>query len=196
MIAFLRAMTGSRLATDTSSSNFVVHLALNSANPLAPHFKKAHARFIMADMKQRKIFSTACFILLLTMLLSSRSYAEASQLLGTYWFPEKDGQLEIILSGAEFQGKVTAYDIPDQTDDLNPDPALKGQIFLGSLMLKGFHYNERKNRWEGGTIYDASEGKNYKSRMWFDGDDTSVLNVRGYIGSPMFGRTTVFERVK
>ncbi len=147
-------------------------------------------------MEHKHFFGNSLFVLPLALLFSSIALADASLLLGTYWFPDKDGQLEIVQSGSEFQGKVSAYDIPDQKDELNPDPALKGQLFLGSLMLKGFHYNEKKERWEGGTVYDASEGKSYKSRLWFDDNDTSVLNVRGYIGSPMFGRTTVFERVK
>ncbi len=121
--------------------------------------------------------------------------ADSSRLIGTYWFPDKDGQVKIFESGTKFHGKVSAYDIPEQKDELNPDPALKGQLFLGSVMLQDFHYNEKKDRWEGGTVYDASEGKRYKSRLWFDGKDTSTLNVRGYIGSPMFGRTTVFQRV-
>ncbi|MFK7732760.1 MAG: DUF2147 domain-containing protein [Pseudomonadales bacterium] len=146
-------------------------------------------------MKQGKQVSHL-FVSLFAGLLFCNQVTADSQLLGTYWFPDKDGQLEIFQSGSEFHGKVSAYDIPDQKDELNPDPALKDQLFLGSLMLKGFQYNEKKDRWEGGTVYDASEGKNYKSRLWFDGKDTSVLNVRGYIGSPMFGRTTVFERVK
>lgn len=147
-------------------------------------------------MEHKHFFGHSLFVLPLALLFSSIALADASLLLGTYWFPDKDGQLEIIQSGSKFQGKVSAYDIPKQKDELNPDPELKGQLFVGSLMLKGFYYNERKNRWEGGTVYDASEGKSYKSRLWFDDNDTSVLNVRGYIGSPMFGRTTVFERVK
>lgn len=147
-------------------------------------------------MKHRHRICYSALLAILALLFSGTAAADASLLLGTYWFPDKDGQLEIVQSGTKFQGKVLAYDIPDQKDELNPDPALKGQLFLGSLMLKGFHYNEKKERWEGGTVYDASQGKSYKSRLWFDDNDTSVLNVRGYIGSPMFGRTTVFERVE
>ncbi|MFK8021813.1 MAG: DUF2147 domain-containing protein [Pseudomonadales bacterium] len=129
-------------------------------------------------------------------VFAGTSYADQSQIIGVYWFPDKEGQVEIFEKDGEFSGKVVAYDIPDQLDEKNPDPKLRDQLFLGSLMLEGFTYKPKSKRWEGGTIYDAREGKVYKCRLWFDDKDNAVLKARGYIGTPMLGRTEKFERVK
>lgn len=136
------------------------------------------------------------YFLFSTLVVTSVSYADEVELLGVYWFPDKEGQVEIFEEDGKFSGKVVAYDEPDQLDEKNPDPTLRDQLFLGSLMLKGFSYNPKSKRWEGGTIYDAREGKIYKCRLWFDDKDNSVLKARGYIGTPMLGRTEKFERVK
>ena len=50
----------------------------------------------------------------------------------------------------------------------------------------------RQAEWEGGWIYNPRDGKTYRSTMKLGEDDT--LEVRGYILSPIFGRTIVLIR--
>ena len=135
-------------------------------------------------------------LLALATVLCGTVQAEATDLLGKYWFPDKDGQVEIYEEDdGVYMGRVISYEIEGQIDENNPDPEKRGQPFVGSLMFEGFTFDSRKSRWSGGTIYDASEGKVYKCRLWFEDGDTSVLQARGYIGAPMFGRTAEFKRV-
>ena len=123
--------------------------------------------------------------------------AAQEDVIGVYWFPDKTGQVEIYQDDSGvFFGKVVAYDIADAKDENNPDPAKKGQPFVGSFMFENFTYNARRDRWEDGTIYDGSEGKTYKCRIWFEDGDLGTLQARGFIGAPMFGRTETFERVQ
>jgi uncharacterized protein (DUF2147 family) len=49
--------------------------------------------------------------------------------------------------------------------------------------------------WDGGDILDPNNGKIYKLRLAL-GDDGRTLQVRGYVGRPMFGRTQVWHRVE
>ena len=49
--------------------------------------------------------------------------------------------------------------------------------------------------WDGGTILDAGEGKVYKVRMK-PVDGGKQLEVRGYVGMPMLGRTQTWIRVE
>jgi len=64
------------------------------------------------------------------------------------------------------------------TDALNPDPALRTRSLYGSEVFWGF--KKKKNKWNGGRIYDAQSGKTYKSKIELKDDGT--LKVKGCVG--------------
>ena len=51
------------------------------------------------------------------------------------------------------------------------------------------------NLWDGGEILDPNDGKTYKVRMKLV-DGGKKLDVRGYIGAPLLGRTQTWIRVE
>ncbi len=79
-------------------------------------------------------------------------------------------------------------------DRENPDPALRGRPVMGLEIVKDFTY-KGDDEWGGGTVYDPAKGKTYKARMRL-ADNGKVLKLRGYVGIPMFGRTTEWTRVE
>ena len=64
---------------------------------------------------------------------------------------------------------------------------------LNLQILKDFVYDAEDKEWEDGTIYDPKNGKTYSCYMTLDG---TKLNVRGYVGVSMIGRTSVWTRVQ
>ena len=84
-------------------------------------------------------------------------------------------------------GETGAEGAP-RLDDENPDPALRTRPVVGLSILLDFAWDGR--RWQG-RIYDPESGNTYQSRLKVNGD--GELEIRGYIGSPMFGRTAIFE---
>lgn len=64
-------------------------------------------------------------------------------------------------------------------------PVIGMQIFSG-LKREG-------NQWIGGQILDPANGKTYQCKMWLEGSGKK-LNVRGFIGMPMLGRTQAWLR--
>ena len=52
-----------------------------------------------------------------------------------------------------------------------------------------------KNVFEGGEILDPNNGKVYKSKLKLV-DNGAKLDVRGYIGVPMLGRTQTWIRAE
>jgi uncharacterized protein (DUF2147 family) len=60
------------------------------------------------------------------------------------------------------------------------------QIFSG-LEPAGNHL------WTGGAIYDPASGNTYHCTLSLDGENR--LRLRGYVGVPLFGRTTTWIRV-
>ncbi len=49
------------------------------------------------------------------------------------------------------------------------------------------------DEWDGGEILDPDEGKTYRCKMHVS-DDGSKLDVRGFVGFSLLGRTQVWER--
>jgi uncharacterized protein (DUF2147 family) len=78
-------------------------------------------------------------------------------------------------------------------DTHNPDPAKRdrptcGMMMMGSLVpAKGGAV-----KWDGGWVYDPESGNTYKGAMQLEGADT--LNLRGYLGISLFGRTQTWTR--
>lgn len=74
------------------------------------------------------------------------------------------------------------------TDDRKDKPVLGLQIIRG---VKA----EGEGVWGGGEILDPNNGKTYKTRLK-PVDGGKKLEVRGYIGAPLFGRTQTWVRVE
>ncbi|MES2899625.1 MAG: DUF2147 domain-containing protein [Pseudomonadota bacterium] len=81
-------------------------------------------------------------------------------------------------------------------DDQNPrcercQGANKDQPVLGMVFMSGLRKDG--NDYSGGEILDPDTGKIYRSKMTLV-DGGRKLNVRGYIGVPMFGRSQIWVR--
>ena len=71
----------------------------------------------------------------------------------------------------------------------------KGKPKIGLEIIRGGQQSDGKNVWEGGKILDPENGKNYSLRLTpIEGG--KKLEVRGYIGAPMLGRTQTWIRVQ
>lgn len=97
-------------------------------------------------------------------------------------------------SSGKLEGKVIKILTPGKeaakcencSGDLKNRP-IKGMVILRDLEKKG-------NEWKNGYILDPNNGKEYKSKMSLKDDNT--LEVRGYIGISLIGRTQTWERIK
>jgi uncharacterized protein (DUF2147 family) len=63
---------------------------------------------------------------------------------------------------------------------------------MGLVNLWGFTFNGKA--YENGRIYDPKNGKEYKCVMTLK--DANTLDVRGYVGITLIGRTDTWTRVK
>lgn len=83
-------------------------------------------------------------------------------------------------------------------EDPNPkcekcEGPLKDQPVVGMTILTGM--KKDGTEYNGGQIVDPKNGKTYKSKMTVV-NGGKKLDVRGYIGVPMLGRTQTWERVE
>ena len=71
----------------------------------------------------------------------------------------------------------------------------KNQPKIGMEIIRGGKKAEGKDLWEGGKILDPENGKEYSLRLT-PTDGGRKLEVRGYIGAPILGRTQVWNRIR
>ena len=69
--------------------------------------------------------------------------------------------------------------------------ALHGKPIVGMVIAWGLRADD--GSWSGGRILDPDNGKEYSVKLT-PGKDGRTLEVRGYIGMPMLGRTQVWQR--
>jgi uncharacterized protein (DUF2147 family) len=73
---------------------------------------------------------------------------------------------------------------------------LKGKPIVGLTIIRGIKKNaETEGLWDGGTVFDPGNGKTYKARLK-PSEDGKKLEMRGYVGAPMFGRSQTWLRVE
>ncbi|WP_113653673.1 DUF2147 domain-containing protein [Pedobacter namyangjuensis] len=119
-------------------------------------------------------------------------------ILGKWVNSSGEGQIEIYKKGENFFGKLAWIKEPNdnngkpKTDAKNPEASLRNKPLLGLEILKNFEYDSLK--WIDGTIYDPKTGKTYSCNLTLK--DNNTLNVRGYIGISIIGRSETFKRVK
>lgn len=114
------------------------------------------------------------------------------------WFnEEKEAKIQFYEQGGKLCGKIVWLKEPqdngkDKTDKNNPKPELRNKPVVGLVILTGFE-KDGKN-WKNGDIYDPKSGKTYSSTIKWAGD--RQLNIRGYIGVSLIGKTTKFTRAE
>jgi uncharacterized protein (DUF2147 family) len=122
--------------------------------------------------------------------------ADADAIVGEWLSDEEESVIEMYKLGDKYYGKVTWLvepNYPDGTDKVdhkNPDVAKRSRKLVGMDVVSNFE-SGGKNKWSNGIIYDPNNGKTYSCKARLEGDK---LNVRGFIGISLFGRTTVWTR--
>jgi uncharacterized protein (DUF2147 family) len=113
---------------------------------------------------------------------------------------KKDRTLvRITETGGVLSGKIEKYldaSIPQDALCEACTDARKGQPILGMTILQGVRKNTDKDGlWDGGTVLDPENGKTYKVLLKPQ-DGGKKLEVRGYVGTPMFGRSQIWIRAE
>lgn len=136
--------------------------------------------------------------LLIMFKAHSQAPNEADAIIGVWESGNGKARIKIDKANDKFNGRIVWLKEPNdeagkpKVDKNNPDEALRSKPLLGYSMLKAFTYAGDKT-WEEGTIYDPESGSTYSCTITMTDDNT--LDVRGFIGVSLFGRTDVWKRV-
>jgi len=145
-------------------------------------------------MKRYCLFFLVQFI---SLVLSAQTESDA--ILGVWESGSGKARVKIDKAGEKFTGRIVWLREPNndegkpKTDKNNPDEKLRSTPLLGYRLLRDFQYKGDKT-WEEGTIYDPENGSTYSCTIKMT--DANTLDVRGFIGVSLFGRTDVWKRVQ
>lgn len=130
---------------------------------------------------------------------TAQAQNEADALVGIWLNGEGTGQVKIEKIGTKYYGKIVWLKEPNdpetgkpKTDKKNPDAAKHNTPVMGYRVLRDFSYSGDKV-WENGMIYDPKKGADYKCKITMTNNNT--LDVRGFIGVSVIGRTDTWRRV-
>lgn len=155
------------------------------------HFAGIAVKYSIFEIKTMKKF-----LLLLAFFSSITLFSQtikADDIIGTYMTAENEGKVEITKRNNKYYGKLVWTKTPGKLDSNNPDPKQKTDKLAGKEILKDFVF-DGDDQWSDGTIYDPKNGKTYDCKL--TPDEKGNLNVRGFIGISLIGRTSFWIKVK
>ena len=138
----------------------------------------------------------------LTVLFATSALAQAPSATGRWTTIDDETKkpksvVTIWEENGKLYGKIEKL-FREPNEEQNPvcdkcEGTLKNQPIIGMTILRDL--KKDGSEWSGGTILDPANGKTYKVRLTpIEGG--KKLQVRGYIGAPMFGRTQVWIRAE
>lgn len=140
----------------------------------------------------------------LLLLTATTAFGAGSTSILGIWKTEMDeSKVEIFRCGEKFCGKIVWLKNPNYTDSKdgeigtpvidrhNSESALRKRPVLGLRIMEGFT-EQSASYWGNGTCYDPKSGNTYRGKIHLAAPDR--LELRGYIGIPLFGRTSVWTR--
>ncbi|WP_317898407.1 DUF2147 domain-containing protein [Aurantibacillus circumpalustris] len=139
----------------------------------------------------------AFLLLFLSSTLFNAQSKNPDAVLGTWLTASGKAKVQIYKEGNKYNGKIVWLRNPNyedgkiKVDKNNPDKAKQSVPLVGLNMLKNFVFDD--DEWEDGTIYDPENGKTYSCTIKFR---NGMLDLRGYIGISLIGRTQTWFKVE
>ena len=112
---------------------------------------------------------------------------ESEKIVGVWFTENNSSKIQIYKAESQYFGKIIWIAPKRNDEELKVKPTLGYQIF------RKFTY-ESKNLWSGGQVSDPRSGMTVSGKITLKDDQT--LSVRGYLGTPMFGKTVVLKRAE
>jgi uncharacterized protein (DUF2147 family) len=139
------------------------------------------------------------FIFITVTCLGSSTWV-ANDITGTWLNKDKDAHIKIYSSYGKYYGQIVWLKIPNdpetgkpKLDKHNPDAALRTKPVLNLIILKNLEFDADDQEWSDGEVYDPKTGNDYSLTCTLK--DKNTMELRGYMGISLLGRTDIWTRV-
>ncbi len=137
-------------------------------------------------------------ILFLSPLIIFAQDTKGDQILGQWLNEEKDEKIELYKTGDRYFGKLiwsaklmSSDGEISKKDNNNADPKLRSRELIDATILNNFAF--LNGIWDQGTFYDSKSGKTYSCIIR---KKSKKLEIRSFVGIPLFGKSTYWERLE
>jgi uncharacterized protein (DUF2147 family) len=135
-----------------------------------------------------------------TFLSATAQVNTADAIVGFWKTGDGKAIVEVFKQADKYSGKIIWLAEPNdpetkkpKVDKKNEDEKLRTRPIIGMVNLRDFKFIKTK-LWEDGKIYDPKSGEDYSCTIKMTDDNT--IEVRGYVGISLFGRTDTWKRQK
>jgi uncharacterized protein (DUF2147 family) len=150
-------------------------------------------------MKLMNLFMLMGVLSLCTITTTLRAQQDnPDAIVGVWKTGEGNAMVRIYKNGEKYQGKIVWLKEPNdpetgkpKVDKNHPEENVRTRSLLGLINVWGFSYIE-KDLWDNGSIYDPKNGSTYSCTIKMSNANT--IEVRGYIGISLIGRTDTWTR--
>ncbi len=143
-------------------------------------------------------------VLLFLLATVTLCVAASDDIVGVWYNQPKDAKIDIFKCSEKYCGKIVWLKEPNyppdskegtpstpKLDNNNPDPALRKVPTMGLQIVRDFQF-AGNNLWKNGKVYDPKNGKTYSGKITMV--SPKQLNLRGFVGVSMFGRTETWTK--
>jgi uncharacterized protein (DUF2147 family) len=151
--------------------------------------------------REENAMSLRCYVIacVVTLSLSVRAFAADATPVGVWkTIDDKTGQPKSIVEIFELKGELAGKVSQVLQSDQGPNPICKecdgdrkDKPVVGMTIMWGM--KKDGDEWSGGKILDPKNGKTYGCKMHLT-DNGQKLEVRGFVGFSLLGRSQVWER--
>ncbi len=139
------------------------------------------------------------FLFLTVTCLSSTTWV-ANDITGIWLNKDKDAHIKIFAAAGKYYGQIVWLKVPNdpetgkpKLDKHNPDDKLKTKPVMNLIILKDLEFDAGDQEWGDGNVYDPKSGKDYSLTCTLQ--DKNNMELRGYMGISLLGRTDIWTRV-
>ena len=147
-------------------------------------------------MRTRLNLLTAMAVVM-SFLAVREAYADPT---GLWHTEDKSAKVQVETCGDNLCGSIVSLEEPlddkgnPKTDAENPQPELRDRPIEGLKIVWGLEDSGDGETWKDGKVYDPESGKTYNAKITLE--DENSLKLRGYVGAPLFGRTSTWTRAE
>jgi len=134
-----------------------------------------------------------------SILFSAKAQQNADDIIGVWLTGSGKAHVKIDRVGNYYFGRIVWLKEPlnaegkPKVDKNNEDISKQSKPLMGMQLVGGFEW-KNNNLWDNGNIYDPENGKSYRCKINLE--NSTTMNIRGYIGISLFGRTDIWKKVK
>jgi uncharacterized protein (DUF2147 family) len=156
------------------------------------------------NVKVRMKISITLLIMSILWVSTTCYAANGDSILGVWNDEEKDAKIEIYTCGEKYCGKIISAKEPNyppgsregtpgtpRLDAKNPDAVKRSNPIIGLQIMNDFVF-AGEGVWKDGAVYDPKSGNTYHGKMILVSPNKLVM--RGFVGIPLFGRSTTWTR--